>query len=84
MYSLNLEVEMAAGTKRQTPWYLWPFTALWNLLTWILNLTGRLLAALLGLLLMVVGLILTVTLIGAPIGIPLGIIGLLLVIRSIF
>jgi hypothetical protein len=46
--------------------------------------TGRLVAAVLGLVLMIVGVILTVTLIAAPVGIPLGLFGLLLMLRSIF
>jgi len=69
--------------ERRTPWFLWPFVALWDLLTWILNLTGRLIAAVLGLVLMVAGIILTITVIAAPVGIPLVILGLLLMIRSI-
>jgi hypothetical protein len=69
--------------ERRTPWFLWPFKALWDLLTWILNLTGRLIAAVLGVALMIVGIILTVTVIAAPVGIPLIIFGLLLMIRSI-
>lgn len=74
---------MSANSQNKTPLLLWPFVALWNLLTWILSLTGRILAALLGLLLMIAGSILTFTIIGAPIGIPLAIFGLLLMIRSI-
>ena len=69
---------------KKTPWYLWPFKALWDLLTFILNLTGRLIAAILGLVIMVVGMILTVTVVAAPVGIPLIIIGFLLMLRSIF
>ena len=69
--------------RRRTPWFLWPFVALWDLLTWILNLTGRLIAAVLSVVLMVVGIIVTVTVIAAPVGIPLIIFGLLLMIRSI-
>ena len=69
--------------RRRAPWFLWPFVALWDLLTWILNLTGRLIAAVLGVVLMVVGIIVTVTVIAAPVGIPLIIFGLLLMIRSI-
>ena len=75
---------MSANTSKKTPWYLWPFAALWNLLTWVLSLTGRLIAALLGLVLMIVGAVLIVTIIGAPLGIPLAIFGLLLMIRSIY
>ena len=70
--------------ERKTPWFLWPFVALWKLLTFILGLTGRLVAAVLGLVFMIAGLILTVTLIAAPVGIPLAIVGFLLLLRSIF
>lgn len=75
---------MGANSHRKTPWYLWPFAAVWNLVTWILSLTGRLIAAVLGLLLMVVGIVLTITIVGAILGIPLIIFGLLLMIRSIY
>lgn len=75
---------MSANSQRKTPWFLWPFVAIWNLLTWILSLTGRLIAAILGLLLMVVGFVLTITIVGAILGIPLMIFGLLLMIRSIY
>ena len=70
--------------KKSTPWILWPFVALWDLITWILKLTGRLVAAVLGLVLMIVGVILTVTVVGAVVGIPLIIFGFMLMIRSIF
>jgi hypothetical protein len=73
-----------ADKKQRTPWILWPFVALWRLITWILQLTGRLVAAVLGLVLMVAGVILTVTVVGAVIGLPLIIFGFLLMIRSIF
>ena len=32
-------------TANRVPWYLWPFHAIWRLITWIVRLTGRLLAA---------------------------------------
>ena len=70
--------------ERRTPWILWPFVALWDLITWILQLTGRLVAAILGLVFMIVGTILTVTVIGAVVGLPLIIFGFALMIRSIF
>ena len=69
--------------EKSTPWFLWPFVAIWKLLTFILNLTGRLVAAIVGLALTIVGIILTVTLIAAPVGIPLIILGILLMLRSI-
>jgi hypothetical protein len=63
---------------------LWPFTALWSLLSFILRLTGRLLAGILGLVFMIVGLLLTFLIVAAPVGIPLIVVGFLLLIRSIF
>jgi hypothetical protein len=75
---------MSEKQEKKTPWFLWPFVALWDLLAFILSLTGRLVAAILGLALMIVGIVLTVTLIAAPVGIPLIILGFLLMLRSIF
>ncbi len=69
---------------KKVSWFLWPFVALWDLVAWILQATGRLVAAVLGLVLMIAGALLTVTVIGAIIGIPLVILGFLLMIRSIF
>ena len=71
-------------TKKTVPWFLWPFVAVWDLLALVLNITGRVLAAILGVGLMVVGIALTMTVAGAPVGIPFTILGLLLMIRSIF
>ncbi len=71
-------------TKKTGPWFLWPFVAVWNLLALILNITGRVLAGILGVGLMIVGVALTMTVAGAPVGIPFAIVGLLLMIRSIF
>lgn len=68
----------------KVPWFLWPFAAIWWLLSFILQLTGRVVAAVLGLVLMIAGVLLTVTIIGAIVGIPLIIFGFLLMLRSIF
>ena len=73
---------MAEQTK--TPWLLWPFVALWRLVTWILAMTGRLVAILLGIVFMVVGVIATLTVIGAIIGVPMFLFGVLLVLRGLF
>lgn len=70
--------------KQRTSWLLWPFVALWKLLAGIIGLTGRLVAAVLGLVLMIVGLIATLTVVGAIIGIPLIIFGFLLILRGLF
>jgi multisubunit Na+/H+ antiporter MnhC subunit len=72
---------MSSGKKR-APWYLWPFVALWNLIAGIVVVTGRLIAVVIGLALMIVGVILTITVIGAIVGIPLIIFGFLLTIRG--
>lgn len=69
---------------RSYPWIFWPFVALWDLLTFILRLTGRIVGALIGFLLMVAGIILLVTVIGAPVGIPLIVVGFLILLRSFF
>ena len=63
---------------------MWPLAALWDLLALVLNITGRVLAAILGLVLMIVGIALITAFAVLPVGIPLAILGLLLLMRSIF
>jgi len=62
----------------------WPFVALWRLLALILDLTGRLLSIVLGVVLMIVGVIVSLTVIGAVVGIPILLFGFLLVVRGLF
>jgi hypothetical protein len=69
---------------KQTPWYAWPFAAIWNLVAWIVTLTGRLVAVILGFAFLILGVILTVTVIGAIVGIPLAIIGILVIVRGLW
>jgi hypothetical protein len=66
------------------PLLLWPFVAIWRLVAGIIEVTGRLLAAVLGLLLMIAGVILTLTVVGAVVGIPLAIFGFMLMVRGFF
>ena len=66
---------MAEHKEHRIPWFLWPFWALWRLLTLILGATGRLVAGLIGIALMVVGLVVSLTVVGAPIGLPLAALG---------
>lgn len=80
----DLEVEMTTHEKHQVPWYLWPFAAIWRLLAVIVELTGRLVAMIIGIVLMLVGVLVSLTLIGAIVGVPLAIVGLLLFIKGIF
>ena len=67
-----------------TSWLLWPFKALWMLLATIVEMVGRFVAIVLGLVLMLAGFLVSLTVIGAIIGIPLFIIGALLTLRGIF
>lgn len=69
---------------RNIPWPLYPIAFIWDLLTFVLTVTGRILALVLGLLLMFIGVAFTMTVAAALIGIPLVILGLLLMIRSVF
>lgn len=73
-----------SSQKKRVPLILWPFWALWQLLAWIVNLTGRLLAVALGLILMILGVIASITIVGAVVGIPLIVFGFLLIIRGLF
>ncbi len=68
----------------RTPWILWPFVALWRLVALIIEMTGRLVAAVLGLVLMIIGVLASLTIVGLIIGIPLILFGFLLVIRGFF
>jgi len=71
-------------TDNRIPILLWPFYAIWRFLTFVLNVVGRLLCALLGLALMMGGVAITLSVIGAPFGIPLAAFGFLLLIRALF
>jgi hypothetical protein len=79
-----MEALMTTQTKHRVPWYLWPFVALWKLLAVIVEMTGRFVAMVLGIVFIIVGVIVSLTIIGALVGIPLAIIGLLLLLRGIF
>lgn len=75
---------MTTETKSHIPWYLWPFAALWKLLAVIVEMTGRFVAMVLGIVFIVVGILVSLTIVGAIVGIPLAVIGLLLLLRGIF
>jgi len=63
---------------------LWPLAVLWRLVTLIFELTGRLIAVLLGIVLLIVGVVLTLTVIGAVVGVPLMVTGVMLIVRALF
>ncbi len=66
------------------PWILWPFYAIWKILTLILNITGRIICALIGIAMMVAGVAVSMSIVGAVIGIPLASFGFLLSVRALF
>jgi len=70
--------------KQGTSCLMAPFVALWNLAAKIFELTGRLIAVMIGLVLLIVGVILTFTIIGAVIGIPLCVLAVMLIVRGLF
>ncbi len=75
---------MTEHEKKRVHWLLYPFWLIWRLVIWIIEATGRLVGAILGLVLMIVGVIVSLTVIGAIIGIPLIIFGFMLLVRSLF
>jgi hypothetical protein len=75
---------MTDHNKKRVHWLLYPFWLIWSLVVWIIEATGRLIGAILGLVLMIVGVLLTLTVVGAIVGIPLIIFGFMLIIRSLF
>lgn len=75
---------MSNSAERQIPWILWPIYAVWKILTFILNITGRIIGALLGLALMAAGVAISLSIIGAIVGIPLTALGFLMTLRALF
>lgn len=70
---------MSDSEQKHIPWILWPFYAIWRIVTFVFELTGRIIAAL-----MVAGIAITISIVTAPIGIPIAAFGFLLVIRALF
>ena len=70
--------------EKKVPWILWPFYAIWRILTFILELTSRIIAAVIALALMAAGVSITLSVIGAPLGIPIAAFGFLLLVRALF
>jgi hypothetical protein len=75
---------MSDSTEKHVPILLWPFYAIWRLLTFVLEFVGRLLCALFGIGMMAAGVTITLSVVGAPLGIPLAALGFLLLIRALF
>ena len=62
---------------------LWPFKAIFHLVFFIIELVGRFVAAVIGMVLIAVGIIVSLTLVGAIVGVPLIIVGLFLLGASL-
>lgn len=75
---------MNESAQNGVPWLLWPFYAVWKLVTLILNITGRILCVLLGIGLMAFGVAVSLSLVGAILGVPLLAFGFLLTVRALF
>lgn len=75
---------MSTTDKKHVAWFFGPFHALGRLVTGILALTGRMLLVILGVVLVTVGIILSLTVAGTLIGIPLAITGFLCLGRGLF
>ena len=75
---------MTNETKSHIPWYLWPFAAIWKLLAVIVEMTGRFVAMVIGVVFIIVGIIVSLTIVGAIVGVPLAVVGLLLLLKGIF
>jgi hypothetical protein len=75
---------IANMSDRDVPILLWPFYAIWRLLTFVVEMVGRLICALIGLALMAAGTAITITVLAAPIGIPIAAVGFLLLVRAVF
>ena len=75
---------MVETAENRTPWILWPFVAVWRLLTLLLEVTSRIVCAALGLVLTAIGVTVALTVVGAPLGVPLAVLGVLLIVRALF
>ena len=63
---------------------LFPFKLVLNIVELVFKLTGRLIAIIMGLLLMIIGGVLCLTIVGGIVGVPLAIFGLILLVKGFF
>ncbi len=75
---------MSDVAEREFHWILWPFVAIWRMLTWVLRVTGRIVCAVLGIAFMAIGVAISLSIVAAPLGIPVAVLGMLLMIRALF
>ncbi len=75
---------MAQSARETAPWIFWPIAAVWDLLAFVVRLTGRIIGVLLGLALIVLAIPIGLTVVGLPLAIALLIVGFLLLWKSLF
>ena len=75
---------MSTSAFRNTPVLLWPFVIVWKLITGLVELTGILIALVVGFVFMIAGVALCLTVIGSVIGVPLLFLGILITLRAIY
>jgi hypothetical protein len=75
---------MSMNKQQHVPVLLWPFYGIWWLISTFVEFAGRLVAAILGLCLMIVGVVVSLTIVGAIVGIPLAVLGFMMTIKALF
>ncbi len=75
---------MNESTEKHIPLLLWPFYAVWRMVTFVFEVIGRVLSALLGIGFMFAGVAIAMSVVGAPLGVPLAALGFLLLVRALF
>ena len=75
---------MSYANARRTPILLLPLVLVWKLISMLVQLTGILLALVIGFVFMGVGVGLSMTVVGAVIGVPLLFLGVMITLRAIY
>lgn len=75
---------MSYANARRTSLLLLPLVLIWRLVSMLVQITGILLALLIGFIFMVVGVALSMTVVGAVIGVPLLFLGVMITLRAIY
>lgn len=75
---------MSYANARRTSLLLLPLVLIWRPVSMLVQITGILLALLIGFIFMVVGVALSMTVVGAVIGVPLLFLGVMITLRAIY
>jgi hypothetical protein len=79
-----MEAQKMKQHEEHVPWFLWPFWAIWKLVAFIIEMTGRLVGLIIGAVLILAGVLVSLTVVGLVVGVPLILFGGLLMIRCLF